>query len=360
VGQTKTTIELNGNLYDANTGAMLTTAPKNQAQPALKPAPRGGVVDGFFRGPAPVVIKPSSPAKPRATANKTGHKTEKSHTLMRHVVHKPQVAAPAIKPNQVKEKGLPAPESFWQDRKRRAQQISKSASISRFGSGNPISKKVAPLAVKAHPDDVKSDIKKAPPMPPKTDVATVSASTKTFQDALQNAQTHKQAKLHKAKRRHRAAKKLGVSARALNIASITLVVVLLTGFVAYQSAPGLSLRLASSQAGFHAALPGYTPSGFGIAGPIKAAPGVVSISFRSHSDDRSFNVNQRQSNWTSESLLSNFVASNKSYQALEDKGKTIFVYNGNNATWVNGGIWYQVVGNANLSNDQLLHIADSL
>jgi len=353
VGQTKTTIELNGNLYDANTGAM------------LKKATGGRVVDGFFRGAAPAAHSPKpKPAKSTTrkttTTPKTAHKTEHSQTLMRHVVSKPKISVPLLKASQVKEIGLPAPDSFWQDRKRRAMAISKSSSISRFSISNSVNKTIAPLAVRPHPSERAK--KTAPPSPPQIGqiAITASAGERSFQKALQSAQSHNQKSPHKIKARHRAARKLGVSSRALNIATISLVLVLLTGFIAYQNVPSLSVRLASSKAGFHAALPDYTPSGFGMTGPINTSPGVVTISFRSNSDERSYNLTQKQSNWTSDSLFNNFVAANKNYQILQDKGKTIYIYNGSNATWVNGGTWYQLVGNANLSSDQILRLADSL
>jgi hypothetical protein len=287
---------------------------------------------------------------------------------MRQVLSKPKLTPPATAPSQVKEQGLTPPNSFWQDRKKRAQQTTKSSLISHFGNlVNPpssVKTKVAPLAVQPHPSERLA--KKAAVSLQSVQLGqaalgdTVTTGSQAFQKALQTAQSHTKKAASKPKLRHKAAKKLGVSNHALNIASAVLVVVLLTGFVAYQNVPNLSMRLASSRAGFHAALPGYTPSGFGMAGPIKTNPGVVIVSFRSNSDNRSFNVSQKESNWTSDSLLNNFVASNKTYQVLQDKGKTIYVYNGSNATWVNGGIWYQVAGDANLSNSQLLHIADSL
>jgi hypothetical protein len=140
-----------------------------------------------------------------------------------------------------------------------------------------------------------------------------------------------------------------------------LVIILLSGFVAYQSAPNISMYIAGSRAGFHGTLPAYTPGGFGMSSPIKATPGNITVSFRSHTDNRTYTVSQQPSNWTSDSLRFNFFKSNDSPVALLDKGKTIYLYNGGaNAAWVNGGVLYQVTGNAGLSSDQVVSIADSL
>jgi hypothetical protein len=108
-------------------------------------------------------------------------------------------------------------------------------------------------------------------------------------------------------------------------------------------------------------MPAYQPSGFALTSPIEAAAGVITLQFRSNTDHRTFNVSQRASNWTSQSLLASYVApTGKPYQTYSDKGKTIYLYNNSSATWVNGGIWYQVEGASNLNTEQLLRLANSM
>jgi hypothetical protein len=98
-----------------------------------------------------------------------------------------------------------------------------------------------------------------------------------------------------------------------------------------------------------------------LAGPVQYSAGQITISYKSNSDDRNFQLVQRNSDWNSQSLLNNFVTrEDEKYLTYQDKGKTIYVYDGNNATWVSGGIWYQVEGKSSLSSDQLLKIASSL
>jgi hypothetical protein len=108
-------------------------------------------------------------------------------------------------------------------------------------------------------------------------------------------------------------------------------------------------------------MPRYTPSGFKVENPIQYQKGLVSVKYTSASDDRSYHITQQQSDWNSESLLKEFVEQQgKVSQTLQLKGKTIYIYDGNNATWVDGGIWYQVESEDALNNDQLLKIVNSL
>jgi hypothetical protein len=72
-------------------------------------------------------------------------------------------------------------------------------------------------------------------------------------------------------------------------------------------------------------------------------------------------LTEKTSAWNSATLRDNFVASNaKTYQTVETGGRTIYLYGQNQASWVNGGIWYQVQSNGALSNHQLVELATSL
>lgn len=323
-------------------------------------------MDGFIRRPQASTSKPISKPKPQPTTRathqspKVGRTTQTSQTLMRHAVHKPaHSTVPKIssKATPAEAKASPAAvRSPHHERQQRASQISKSSSISRFSAHHTssVTKKYAPLAVKPHPEETHHHTAHRAAKP-------ASTAHNSFEAALQNATSHQEPAHKTTKRRQRAAKKLGISVRSLNIGAISLAVVLLTGFIAYQNIPNVSMRMASAKAGFNASLPGYTPSGFGRAGSIQSSPGAVTVTFKSHSDNRNFQVSQKPSNWTSDSLLSNHVAVNqRDYQVYQDKGKTIYIYDGNNASWVNGGVWYEVTGNSSLSSEQLLRIADSM
>lgn len=134
---------------------------------------------------------------------------------------------------------------------------------------------------------------------------------------------------------------------------------LLIGVVAYFNVPQLSLRLASTRAGFDAKLPSYSPVGYSF-GNLSYGPGNVTVSYKA-GDARKFDITQRASQWDSQALLTNFVASaNKAYQTYERAGRTIYFFGNNTATWVDNGIWYTVNGNNSLTKNQLLDLAGSI
>jgi hypothetical protein len=196
-------------------------------------------------------------------------------------------------------------------------------------------------------------------------IATASqplTASNPFDRALEHASSHEQPKHRKSTVRRRVARKLHVSTRTLNTGMGLAAALVLGGYIAYQNVPNLAVRLAATRAGVHASLPGYQPAGFALAGPIQYQPGELTLSYKSNNNDnREFQVKQKASSWNSETLLDSFINANKlAYQTYQDKGKTIYIYDGNNATWIDGGVWYQVNGNAALNSDQLLRIAGSL
>jgi hypothetical protein len=147
----------------------------------------------------------------------------------------------------------------------------------------------------------------------------------------------------------------------MSLAATSLVALLIVGYVVYLNVPNMALRVAAREAGFDARMPGYKPTGFRFGGPITYEPGQITINFNSNTDERSFSIAQRETNWDSQSLLDNYVASTGGlYQTYQDRGLTIYVYDGSNATWVNGGIWYTIEGQSLLNAEQLIKIAGSI
>lgn len=149
--------------------------------------------------------------------------------------------------------------------------------------------------------------------------------------------------------------------RRINIASASLAMLLLAGYLTYINLPALSVRVAAAQAGIDASYPEYRPNGYSLAGPVAYSGGEVSMKFRSNSGPQKFSIQQARSTWDSTALLSNYVEQKASddYTTFNDAGLTIYTY-GSNAAWVNGGILYTIEGDAPLSNDQIRHIATSM
>lgn len=398
MGNQQNSIVLNGKIYDAVSGALIHDAKPAVHQTASKPKPQvhrktGLVMDGVKHKPLNAHSRKHA-HKHRHTASKTKNHTAKAHpphkttpkkpephepehtvrharrhqpqksaTLMRHAVKKP------THHNDHKDKKHEEPTNMYDERTQkrleRARAVEKSHHINRFPSGHhssasrtahsspskPATKTVhAPLPVEAAP-------KQSPPTTP-----SMSESEKLVTNALKHARAHEAHKPYAKKPRKRhVAHALGVSRRAANLAMGALAVLLLGGFFLYQNIPNLSMQLASTRAGFDAELPGYRPAGFTQDSKVAYSPGKVTISFHSNSDDREYTLTQQVSNWNSEALADNYLAANdRQYQSYDAAGKTVYVYDNSSATWVNGGIWYQIEGNSSLTSDQLINIANSI
>lgn len=331
------TITLNGKVYDSTTGVAVGAKTTHKAsKEAQKPSTPKGRVH-------------------HQAAHKTAHKAQKARTLMRQSVKKPVITAQesAIedKPtthNETVSLFLP---QLSENRLKRAQEVQKSKLISRFGNfsnGPSYVQKSAHLPVKAHPAEAISHHDDALLSPEPE-----AAREDLFASSLHKAVSHKQPNTH----HHVAHKKNHRTKLAASVVAIAL----LGGFFAYQSKPNMEFRVAAARSGVHASLPGYHPSGFAMRGPVEYAPGQLTIHFNSNSDERNFSITQKVSNWNSSALVENYVAkASTDYQTIQDHGRTIYLDNNGNATWVEGGVWYQVEGSSSLTNTQLLKIASSI
>jgi hypothetical protein len=256
-----------------------------------------------------------------------------------------------------------------------ASQTPKSQQIHKYGTiehRTSVAKTInSSLTVKQHPNNKTAPENTSVVMnntvdTPKISSNNISDRDKMINRALENASAHEAVQHqekphHRAKKSSRLSKKLGLSKRAISLSSAILAAVLLLGFFTVQNVPNLSMRLAATRAGFDAQMPGYQPSGFGFKGPINYSPGNVTITFKSNSDGRYYDVKQQASNWNSDALLSNYIVEEgKTYQTYLDRGRTLFIYDGSNATWVDDGVWYQVEGDSDLTTDQLIRIASSI
>lgn len=154
---------------------------------------------------------------------------------------------------------------------------------------------------------------------------------------------------------------LNPSAKFMKIATTAMSVLVLSAYVAYLNAPNISVRIAASRAGINAQLPGYTPSGFALDGPVEYETGKIVLNFASNSDERNFTIAQEESRWNSETLRENSVANQTSdYETIRRGGLTVYIWNGSNASWVNQGIKYTLDGDSQLSEEQITQIATSL
>lgn len=344
-------IELNGRRYDAQTGKILPLIerPVNKARPTSAPSHS---IDGF--------VKPKNHA-PRRVSQTTiaHHSVAKSSTLMRKSVKKP-VAITALGGRQGKQTAtIPAiatpaqtVHTPPQERAERAEHVKRSNLIRRFGSEIQSAMGVTNhVAVKAVPH--------LPVAAVSQPIAETPLSAE--QTAIEANLNFKQPKIKKTPAHHRIARKLRVKPRTISLSAAVMAFVVFGGFFAFQNAPNLSMRVAAMKSQVDGSLPGYRPAGFAISGPIKYQPGEIIVSYKSNSDNRNFYITQKTSAWDTESLRENYVNGLKtSYQTVQDKGKTIYLYDDASATWVDGGIWYTIEGSSQLNTDQVLKLASSL
>lgn len=404
-GKVKTTIEINGKLYDAHTGKILNNPKSSTPSAASKPAathkPKqpvvksGVVMDGISRHKAATPVTPKSTTR-HTQANKTTkaanlkqknqHTTveaQKSQTLNRKAVKKPAVtqkphthSTSANLHSSVEKsatgrgvllKKIPA------SRLTRAAAARKSSLVSKYGKSAP-NKPMLSQDFKVQKTPVHHNAKTKPinpithpaqhPATKPTHKTSSSPSRNVFEENLAKANNHKMPAVKKPRSsRHRLARKLKVSPRVVSVVAGVFAIILLSGFFAYQRVPEIGIRIAANNAGFDAKLPGDVPAGYAFEGPIKAEQDKVTVSYKSGSDERSFTLEEKPSSWSSEALLTNFLldSNNHRYQSYSNGGMTVYIYNGSNATWVDQGVWYSVTSADNtLSSEQLLDIASSI
>lgn len=283
-----------------------------------------------------------------------------STTLMRRAVHKPhinvsaqsgRVSAPLntngtlVVPSTAIDSKMSV-SSVDIMRLNRAKHVPKSKLVTRFNPQPAAFIASEPLQITA---------------PSKSTVSTIpstAAKDDIFTKAIHTANAHAQPKVPASRyKKHR----FGNAGKVAGITAATLSIALIVGVLVYQNMSSIKLQLASSKAGFAATLPSQKPSGYSLAN-FSAASGIVSAHFRSNSDTtRTFTITEKESTWDSAALRDNYVRNNASnYQVVESGGRTIYLYNGNTATWVSGGIWYLVTNADSLSNADLIALATSM
>lgn len=365
-------IELNGKRYDAITGVYLG---KSHVVPAhiMAGHAHGKVIDGIVRPgqhttpsrpkPAPAAAHTEAKTKPtpHQAAKQThakaphlkAHHPQRAQTLMHRSGKKPEFSLkPAIKtqsPAEVMARPVSAlvhkrsAYSIDPVRKERAGQVNKHQAVRHFHpahrpeSIHAVSAEVPVIAVHQAPASLITEVR-----PKHHDI---------FERAIARATSHQQP-AHKVKSRRSRRRRL---ANSLAIVAAFLVI---GGFVTYLNMPQLKLRVASFQAGFGASIPTYVPTGYAL-NDIKRNGGTISLSFRS--GESQFSITQQSSDWNSQTLLDNTLSLNGRHQTVQKNGQTIYVYdNSTKASWVNGGVRYDISGNAELNSRDVIDIATSL
>ena len=153
---------------------------------------------------------------------------------------------------------------------------------------------------------------------------------------------------------------LGLAPRSGRIATGLTAVAIFAGYIWLHNYPKLALDAANSRAGIEAVLPSYMPANYNLSN-TSTGPGLITFDFTNPNLNEVLKIAQARTSWDSHSLLDNFVAKQTdSYATVQGQGLTIFIFNQNEATWVNHGLWYRIEGASKLSREQILQIAYSL
>lgn len=303
-------VTINGQRYDAHTGLPV-SSPKKTPAPTKKPTPATSV---------------------HAT-------TQKSQTLIRRLTKKPLVG------------GKPRSGGQTMD-------IARSGKIARFAP-HPVAKPqiVAPsipdITAKPHPMTAKVHARHAEKQKPIV-APIVKSSRDIKEEAIEAALAKPMLKPVRKSffKRH---------PRFISVTSISIVIVLLGGYLTYVNIPSLSVKVAAVQAGINATYPDYRPDGYSLNGPVTFSDGEVTINFAANTGSTKFTITQKKSPFDSLAVLDNIVRKDvgEKYITSQEGGLTIYTYNGN-AAWVNAGILYTIKGDAPLSGEQIRRIATSL
>lgn len=324
----KSTITINGNVYDAVTGQAVDGSGKSLHQRR--------VVSDI----SPIKIRDQIKTKlrkdrePVAQAQAMHNHLQKAQTLQRQALKKP------------------TPES------KRSPMISRFAKhnkvVEEQKAENPVKTERAEVAP-IHPMVAKAIEKKTLASTPNNNQTKLSGSELKEKLIKERLEEVKEAP-HKKERPHWVTHQ----PKFVTIACGTLGFLLLGGFLTYITLPSISLKVAASRAGVDATLPDYEPEGYSIDGPISYNPGEVVISYKSETDGSEYTLSQKSTNWDSKAVLDNYVTEKTgSYITYQEKGVTVYTFN-DEAIWVNGGILYTITGDAGLSADQIMDLATSI
>lgn len=349
-------IELNGKRYDAVTGKYLGKGHAKAGVAARNPS-SSRTIDGVVRPTTrPHVTKPQATTRPKVARQHTpkhaaAHQPQHTKTLMRHAVSKPKPVAKPIKTKQldrVPAHTLAIKESVSRInpyRQQRANLASQHQHVSRFQSQPTRSGAVDPIAARPHHIAARQHAQ------PQLDTPEKQDHNALFEAAIVHATSHEQPSPRVSRKHSRG--------RRLLHASVAIVLVIaLGGVLAWTQRAQIELQVASWQAGFEVRMPSFALTDYKRSA-ISQEHGSVVMSYQS--GDSKYQITQQRSNWNSQTLLDQSVAgaSTDKPQVIENKGRIIYIY-GNSVSWVDGGVRYDINGNAPLTTKDIVSIIDSM
>lgn len=352
------TVDINGQLYDAVTGMPVAKKPATKissvSKPATKPKLKTSPTKTTTAKPARQASAAAAPAKRSASAAKNLHTPQRRSTTLRRSAN--------LK-NSSKTPAKAGSDIVGRKKPNLANPTTKSPAVSKFAApsaakttAKAAAKKPASADVSArkHPSAHKAAVKAA--RPAKVTAPKARPSKEIKEAAIAKAMT--EAKPTKAKKPKSTKAQRN---RRLTIIGISLAVAAVLSLCLWIYLPKISVKIASTQAGITAALPSFTPDTYVLQMPVESHSEKVVMTYKNRRNSETFVLTQQKSEWDSEALRYD-VRKNSSGQFLttQDRGLTIFTYNGN-AAWVNKGILYTIkASDQTLSKDEIVKIASGL
>ena len=152
-----------------------------------------------------------------------------------------------------------------------------------------------------------------------------------------------------------------VGPKPTSIMAATLAIAIMGSFIWLNNYPNLAILSAAQKAGIEARMPSYVPASYRMTKQIGYGPGQVTLQFSSPGASDPLTITQRRTDWNSSALLEYFITpKTDSYLSVQSQGLTIYLYDKQNASWVNHGLQYVIEGSSRLTRDQIVKIAESL
>lgn len=190
--------------------------------------------------------------------------------------------------------------------------------------------------------------------------AAVAAQVDTMQSQAPAAPLPPQPQSPALRQALKAAKQSTTTPSVLKIGAALVAIGIMGGIVWLQNSPKLAFRNAAAKAGIAASLPTYIPSSYHQVGGASTSPGTLTLNFSSPSAGQPLKITQRASDWDANALRENYVSEQSTnFLAVQGQGLTIYLY-GNQANWINHGVWYQLSGTSKLGREDVLKIAYGL
>lgn len=277
-------------------------------------------------------------------------KPQRSQTLMRQVVKKPQSSRTQINPSR--------PINYLQPKINQTVNIqsvnqqtnnnlnsSKPSLISRFGATT-----ISPAI------EQKTNQQSAPTSQPTTQTQKPVIKDADFDnyllEAIDKATSHKQPRVKRKLFRIDHHHKLHYTSYGLiGIASL-----MVLGYAAYSYLPNIMVKIAAAKAGFSATLPQFRPSGYSI-NNVAYNSKQIRINYKSNiASLGQFSLYEYSSNINSNTLLTSSIIpqTNGQYNLINYDNLKIYIFNNNQAEWTKDGIIYRVIGNSNINQIESL------